>query len=119
MKHIIIAVLAILALATSAMAGGRLVKDLGTTPIQEFSPTGGHGYESKTKGTTVVRVKGTAKLRYQCTSDCTYKIDGVGYPWKVKAGVVETITIPPMANNIAFDRTSSATATGIYTQGQK
>ena len=119
MKHIFFAILMILALATLSMAGGRMVQDLGKNPIQEFSPTGGHGYESKTKGTTVVRVKGTAKLRYQCTSDCTYKINGVGYPWKVKAGVVETITIPPMASDIAFDRTSSATATVIYTQGQK
>lgn len=106
------------AVALPAFAGGRLVKDQSNVAIQGFAPTAGNGYEAKTKGTTTIQVTDHAALRYLCTADCTYKLNNAGASWLVKANAPETIYIPKNVTSVVFNRTSSATATGIYTQRQ-
>jgi hypothetical protein len=72
------------------------------------------GSASATKGNTSVNVIGDATLRVICSADCTFKPDGRGAGYLIKANLPESIPVNGAFKSAVFGRTSSATPTGIY-----
>lgn len=70
--------------------------------------------ESKTKGTSTVSTSGVDTIMFQSSAATTVQLNGTGTAWPVAANTQYIWLMSPAVSSLVFNRTSSATATTVY-----